>query len=142
MKTIERVFQAIIFEVTTLAITVPATVLIAGFEPDKMLVVGIALSVFAMFWNYIYNIVFDRLAGGNRIERSIVTRICHACGFEFGLLIFTLPTLAWYLNITWLAAIILEAGFITFILIYTFMFNWLYDRYQPYKKWFSKAQVI
>ena len=43
MKTIERVFQAIIFEVTTLAITVPATVLIAGFEPDKMLVVGIAL---------------------------------------------------------------------------------------------------
>ena len=69
-------------------------------------------------------------------------RIIHSCGFEFGMVAITLPVIAWYLNISWFEAIILEAGFLTFILVYTFIFNWLYDRYQPYKKWFGKGQLI
>ena len=55
------------------------------------------------------------------------------------MVIVTLPTVAWYLNITWLSAILLEAGFLIFILIYTFVFNWLYDTYQPYKTCFVKS---
>lgn len=140
MKTIERVFQAVIFEVSTLAIVVPTSVLIAGFETDKMAIVGIALSLFAMFWNYVYNIVFDKLAGQNRIARGLIVRVAHAIGFELGMVIITLPLLAWYLNITWLAAALLEAGFLIFILIYTFIFNWLYDKYQPYTSWFGKEE--
>jgi uncharacterized membrane protein len=67
-------------------------------------------------------------------------RITHAIAFEFGMILITLPTLAWYLNITWLEAAMLEAGFLVFILLYTFVFNWLYDRYQPYKRWISNEQ--
>ena len=48
METVERVFQAVIFEVTTLAIVVPTSAFITGFESDKMLVVSIASTVFAM----------------------------------------------------------------------------------------------
>ncbi|UUO24281.1 PACE efflux transporter [Colwellia sp. M166] len=142
MNTAERIFQAIFFEVSMLAIVVPISVLLAGFAAEKMVIVGIALSMIAMLWNYIYNIVFDKLAGDNRIERSLVVRIIHSCGFEFGMVAITLPVIAWYLNISWFEAIILEAGFLTFILVYTFIFNWLYDRYQPYKKWFGKGQLI
>ena len=133
----ERVFQAIFFEVTALAIVVPATVVIAGFETQKMMIVGMGLSMFAMFWNYIYNIVFDNLVGHHRIDRGLWVRMSHALGFELGMVVITLPVLAWYLNISWLAAVTLEAGFLIFILIYTFVFNWVYDRYQPYKKWFK-----
>jgi uncharacterized membrane protein len=130
-------FSGRFFEVTTLAIMVPVTVIIAGFEPPKMLIVGMGLSMFAMFWNYIYNRGFDKLFGHHRIERGLKVRVAHAVGFELGMVVITLPVLAWYLNISWLAAVTLEAGFLTFILIYTFVFNWLYDRYQPYKKWFK-----
>ena len=140
MNTIERIYQAILFEVLALMIVVPTTVLIAGYETDKMAIAGIALSIFAMFWNYIYNIVFDKLAGYNRVERGLTIRIIHAIAFEFGMILITLPVLAWYLNITWLEATFLEAGFLIFILIYTFIFNWLYDRYKPYKRWISNEQ--
>lgn len=142
MNTIERVFQAILFELTTLAIVIPMTVLIAGYETGKMAMVGISLSIFAMLWNYIYNLLFDKLAGYERIKRGLALRISHALGFELGMVIITLPVLAWYLNITWLAAAILEAGFLVFILIYTLVFNWLYDKYQPYKKCFSNEKHV
>ncbi|MGO2127716.1 MAG: PACE efflux transporter [Pseudoalteromonas prydzensis] len=142
MNTIERFFQAILFELTTLAIVIPMTVLIAGYETGKMAMVGISLSMFAMLWNYIYNLLFDKLAGYERINRGLAIRISHALGFELGMVIITLPVLAWYLNITWLAAAILEAGFLVFILIYTLVFNWLYDKYQPYKKWVSNEKHV
>lgn len=142
MNTIERVFQAILFELTTLAIVIPMTVLIAGYETGKMAMVGISLSMFAMLWNYIYNLLFDKLTGYERINRGLAIRISHALGFELGMVIITLPVLAWYLNITWLAAAILEAGFLVFILIYTLVFNWLYDKYQPYKKWVSNEKHV
>tara|TARA_R110002153_G_scaffold68547_8_gene182035 strand:+ start:15808 stop:16239 length:432 start_codon:yes stop_codon:yes gene_type:complete len=137
MRAMERIFHAVFFEVTTLAIVVPVTTLIAGFETKKMLIVGIGLSMLAMFWNYIYNIGFDKLVGPHRIERGLKVRVAHAVGFESGMIVIALPVLAWYLNISWLAAVTLEAGFLVFILIYTLVFNWLYDRYQPYKKWFK-----
>lgn len=142
METVERVFQAVVFEVATLAIVVPTSAFITGFESDKMLVVSIASTVFAMLWNYIFNIGFDKIAGENRAERGVVVRVAHAISFELGMLIVTLPLLAWYLNITWLAAIFLEAGFLIFILIFTFIFNWLYDKYQPYKSFFGKEKYL
>lgn len=142
MNTIERVYQAIIFEVIALAIVIPTTVFIAGYETDKMAIAGIALSLFAMLWNYVYNIVFDKIAGYDRVKRGLAIRIIHAIAFELGMIVITLPALAWYLNITWLEATMLEAGFLVFILIYTFIFNWLYDRYQPYKRWVSNEQYV
>ncbi len=140
MTTIERIFQAVLFEVIALTIVVPTTVLIAGYETGEMAIAGIALSIFAMLWNYFYNILFDKLAGYNRVKRGLAIRITHALAFEFGMILITLPLLAWYLNITWLEATILEAGFLAFILIYTFIFNWLYDSYQPYEKWLSNER--
>ncbi|MBU3003930.1 PACE efflux transporter [Paraglaciecola arctica] len=135
MKTIERVFQAFLFEVIALAIVVPTSAIIGGFATGKMAIVGVALSTFAMLWNYLYNILFDKIAGANRLTRGVIIRMIHACCFELGMVVITLPVLAWYLEITWIAAIVLEASFLVFILFYTFIFNWLYDNYQPYQ-WF------
>ena len=142
MSTIERIFQALLFEVIALSIVIPTSVMVGDFDAGKMTIVGIGLSLFAMLWNYIYNIIFDKLAGFNRIERGLATRIAHAIGFELGMVVITLPALAWYLDITWLAATILEAGFLVFILVYTLIFNWLYDRYQPYQKCFCKHELV
>jgi uncharacterized membrane protein len=138
MKTAERIFQAIFFEATVLSIIIPSSVIIGGFNAEKMTIVAIAISLFAMLWNYIYNLIFDKLIGFNRLERGLVLRISHAVGFELGMVVITLPVMAWYLEITLLAAGILEASLLIFILIYTFVFNWIYDRYQPYQRWFNQ----
>ncbi|WP_054113553.1 PACE efflux transporter [Marinagarivorans algicola] len=138
MTTIERIYQAIFFEIIALIIVVPTTVMVAGYAATDMLVVGAGLSFFAVLWNYIYNILFDKVAGLNRVKRHWGVRSIHAVGFELGMIVITLPALAWYLAITWREAIFLELGFLVFILIYTFIFNWLYDTYQPYKKWCCK----
>lgn len=142
MNTLERIFQAVMFEIVALVIILSTMVIFVGAEKGKMSVVGIGLSLFATVWNYVYNIIFDKLAGHNRAQRSLITRMVHACGFELGMIVITLPILAWYLGISWLAALALEAGFLVFILIYTYIFNLLYDKYQPYKKWFSAASHV
>ncbi|WP_133010395.1 PACE efflux transporter [Marinomonas flavescens] len=134
MKTIERIVQAILFEALALAIAIPLMVIMGGVDAAKMTVLDIGLSLFAMLWNYIYNVIFDKLMGFDRLERRLEVRVIHTAGFELGMLLVTLPLMAWYLGITWLAAAMLEAGFLIFIFVYTIVFNWLYDRYQPYQK--------
>ena len=138
MKTVERVFQALLFEAIALLIVIPTSVMIGGFDASKMAIVGIALSLFAMLWNYLYNLIFDKLAGFNRSQRGAKVRIMHAVSFELGMVVITIPVVAWFLKITWQAAIILEAVFLVFMLIYTLVFNWIYDCYQPYQKWFVR----
>lgn len=137
MGTVERIFQAVVFEIIALAIVIPASIIVGGFNAPKVSIVGVGLSVFAMFWNYIFNHIFDSVIGYDRLKRKVSIRITHAIGFELGMVVFTLPIMAWYLNVTWVTAAILEASFLVFILLYALVFNWAYDLYQPYQKWFS-----
>ena len=51
--------------------------------------------------------------------------------FEGGLLIVLLPFIAWYLGIGLLEAFYLDVSFTLFYLVYTFVFNWLYDLIFP-----------
>lgn len=133
----ERVFQAITFELLAMALIVPTSALMMKQEASDMLVVSIGLSLFAMLWNYIYNVWFDKIVGPNRIERTLLIRIVHALCFEGGMLLVTIPLVSWYLSLSLIDTLILEAGVLIFILIYTAVFNWLYDIYQPYQKWFA-----
>lgn len=142
MSTVERIFQAIFFEVIALLVIVPITVWMAGYKTGDMLMVSVGLSLMAVFWGYVYNLLFDQLAGYKRIARGLWLRCLHAVGFEFGMLFITFPVLVWYLNITWLEAASLEVGLLIFILIYTFIFNKLYDKYQPYQKWIDRSSHV
>ena len=53
----------------------------------------------------------------------------HAILFEAGLIIVFLPIIIWYLDISVVEALILEAAAISFMLIYTFVFHWVVERY-------------
>jgi len=138
MQSRERMFHAVSFELIAMAIIVPASALLIEKNPLDMLLVSIGLSLFAVLWNYIYNLQFDKLIGPNRVERKIGIRIVHALGFEGSMLLFTIPLVSWYLSLSFIDTLVLEAGVLSFILIYTGVFNWLYDVYQPYQKWFNK----
>lgn len=54
-------------------------------------------------------------------------RILHAIGFEGGLLIATVPMIAYMLQMSVIDALILDIGLTLCILVYTFIFQWCYD---------------
>lgn len=137
MKTTERIFNALLFEAIALAIIIPFSALISGKGTSELVIVGIALSLYTVVWNYFYNLGFDRVFGANREQRTLKTRILHTFGFEGGLIFISIPTIAWFLQIGWLAAMGLEAVFLIFFFFYSTLFHWCYDKYQPYKTWFS-----
>ncbi|MGR5377407.1 PACE efflux transporter [Vibrio harveyi] len=130
----ERIFHAVLFEMIALAIIIPAASLITGKGSSDLAVVGIGLSLYTVVWNYIYNLYFDKWFGPNREERSLAMRIGHTLGFEGGLIFLSIPVIAWFLEITLLQALALEAGFLIFFLFYATSFNWAYDKIQPFGK--------
>lgn len=133
----ERVFHAVMFEATALTILIPICALMTGKETSDLAFIGFGLSLFALTWNYLYNIGFDIIFGINRNSRRLIIRIIHAAGFEGVLVLITVPTIAWFLQISLLEAIIIEGGFLIFFFFFTIGFNWFYDKYQPYQRWFS-----
>lgn len=141
----ERIFHAVVFEIIALLMMVPLAAWFSGKGTGDMALVSIILSVTATVWNYIYNVYFDRWFGGERIQRGLMMRISHTLGFEGGLLLITIPFVGWFLQMSLLETLALEAVFITFFLFYTLGFNWLYDKYQPYRalaKWLKIGKRV
>ncbi|MBY6188370.1 PACE efflux transporter [Marinobacter hydrocarbonoclasticus] len=128
MSTRERILHSMLFELIALMIVVPAGILLTGTNAGHMTATAITLSLIAMAWNYVYNLGFDRVFGGNRISRSWALRVWHGVGFEAGLLTATIPVLMYSLNLGFIDALILDIGFVVFFLIYAIVYNWGYDQ--------------
>lgn len=58
-------------------------------------------------------------------------RVAHAVLFEVGLLAVLMPFIAWYLGVSLLQALLMDASFALFYMVYAFAFNWAYDRVYP-----------
>lgn len=128
MGTKERILHAVMFEAVALSLIIPLTALITGKGTGSLAMVGVGLSLYTVVWNYIYNLWFDKNCSVPREQRSLKTRILHTLGFEGGLVFVTVPAVAWFLNISLLAALALEAGFLVFFFFYAMAFNWSYDK--------------
>jgi uncharacterized membrane protein len=90
---------------------------------------AVITSAIAVVWNLAFNTAFEWWeARQPRKGRSLGRRIQHALGFEGGLVLLLVPTIAWWLEIGLLHALVIDLGLIVFFLIYTFVFNWGFDR--------------
>lgn len=123
----ERLFHTILFEVSLLFLVMLAAGLFSESDTAHIAGVAIGLSAIAMVWNFIYNWLFDRFFTQPKIERGALLRLFHAVAFEGGLLVFSLPLIAWALNMGLWQAFILDIGLTVFVVIYTVIFNWVYD---------------
>ena len=128
MSTKERIFHSLLFEGLALIILIVLGNLVGGIDTSTMTGVAIFMSLMAMTWNYVYNLIFDRWFGENRIERSMTTRILHSIGFEIGLLFATVPFLMWALQMDFLSVLILDMGMVIFFLVFSVVYNWIYDQ--------------
>jgi uncharacterized membrane protein len=90
--------------------------------------IAIAASAIAILWNLVFNYGFERWESKRQLQsRDLLNRSLHALGFEFGLLILSVPLLMWWLDISLLQAVLMDFGLLVFFLFYTFAFNWAFD---------------
>ncbi|GLS42731.1 PACE efflux transporter [Methylobacterium brachythecii] len=130
MRTIrDRVRHALMFEIVGLAIFTPGSAILLGQPVEHMGVIGIVSATTATLWNFIYNMIFDRilLRWKGTVEKNIMTRLVHTGLFEAGLVTLLIPFIAWYLGISLQEAIVIDLGIVIFYLFYAFSFNFLYD---------------
>ena len=91
--------------------------------------VAVAASCIAVAWNLVFNTLFEAWEARQRVRgRSVARRVAHAIGFEGGLIAALVPLIAWWFDISLLQALLLDLGLVVFFLIYTFVFNWIFDR--------------
>ncbi len=115
------------YEAFAVAIT-SAALTALGHAPAQAGITAVSTSLIALVWNLAYTAGFERWEARQETRgRSLLRRVAHALGFEAGLVVLIVPTLAFLLGVTLLEAVILEAGLIVFFLVYTFVFNLAFD---------------
>lgn len=134
MRTVrDRIRHAISFEIVGLAIIIPLGALGFGLHVQDVGLIAVFAATLATVWNYVFNVMFDHamVRWKGTVRKTLIDRVVHALSFELGLLVMTLPFIAWYLEVGLVAALILDLAFVVFYLVYTFVFNWAYDRIFP-----------
>ncbi|MNN81406.1 Bacterial Transmembrane Pair family protein [compost metagenome] len=54
--------------------------------------------------------------------------MAHAIGFQLTLVVYLIPLIAWWLNMSLVEAVLVDLAFIILIPCYTFIYNGLFDR--------------
>lgn len=123
-----RIIQAVSYEAVLLLIFVPIVAWLFEQPLLESAGLGLSLSAIALLWNIIFNYYFERWEvkqGGHK--RGLKQRILHALGFEVGIFIMGVPLVAYFLQLNLWQAIIADLGFSLVIVVYTFLFQWIFD---------------
>ncbi len=124
-----KLTQAILYEAIAIAVLSPALALIydAGLAHTGAL--SLMLSASALIWNVLYNYVFEYWeARQAHRRRTLRRRLLHSFGFEGGLVLLLVPLVAWWLSISWWAALVTDLGLFVFFFFYALVFQWAFDR--------------
>lgn len=131
----DRCRQIALFEAGGLLIITPAFAWFSGVPIAASLAVLATSAALAAVWNGLFNTVFDwlegRFTGRTADKRPILLRIAHALGFEGGLLLMTLPLIVGITGMAWVDALMADIGVTLAYVLYTFCFNFAYDRICP-----------
>ncbi|GIU05392.1 MULTISPECIES: PACE efflux transporter [unclassified Shewanella] len=127
MSIIERVFHSVLFEVLAVTFSIIGLSVFTDHEVMSLSGMMIVVATMAMTWNFIFNWLFDHAVPGDKEKRPLKVRVIHVSLFEIGLLFFTVPVMAYILNIGIIEALIMDLGVTVFITIYAFSYNLAYD---------------
>ena len=139
MSTLERVFHSVLFEVLAVTLSIIGLAIFTEHDVNALSGTMIVVATLAMIWNYCFNRIFDRYFTGEKSKRTLKLRVFHVVLFEAGLLIATIPVMAYLLNIGLWQAFLMDIGVTIFITIYAFVFNLIYDHVRAL--WVRKASL-
>ncbi|TCM67004.1 putative membrane protein [Acinetobacter calcoaceticus] len=122
-----RIIHALSYEIILLVIIAIALCFIFEIPAEVAGGLGIAMAVTSVIWNMIFNHYFEKFEKKRKLQRTVWVRILHAIGFEGGLMLVTIPMVAYAMDMTIFQAILLDLSMTLCILVYTFVFQWCYD---------------
>jgi len=123
-----KVVQALLYELVGTLFVSP----VIAFAFDESMVysgtLALLLSLVALSWNMLFNSLFEYWeARQARRSRTLGRRLLHSLGFEGGLALMLVPLMAWWLDISWLQALVADLGLLLFFFFYAFAFQWAFD---------------
>ena len=137
----DRIRHAISFELLGLALITPLGAFAFHMPASEIGMMGLISATIATAWNYLYNLMFDRVMQrrtGTTLKGPRL-RVFHAVLFEAGLMLVLLPFIAWKLGIGLLEALVMDFSFALFYVVYAFVFNLAYDKLFPLPEWQQKG---
>lgn len=131
----DRMRQITLFEVGGLVLITPPFAWLSGVSMLESAGLLALIALIAALWNASYNTAFDwfegRLTGRTADRRPVRLRVLHACGFEAGLLLMSLPVIVWWTGLGWVDALLADIALALTYVAYAFIFNLTYDRMFP-----------
>ena len=124
-----RVVNIGLYEGIAIVVASAGLALMSGQGVAHSGAVAVAASAIAIVWNLCFNWMFERWEARQTVRgRSLGRRVAHAIGFEGGLVAFLVPLMAWWFEVSLWDALVMDLGLVVFFLVYTFVFNWAFDR--------------
>ncbi|CND87970.1 PACE efflux transporter [Yersinia nurmii] len=117
------------YEIIGLVISALGLALLSGTSPGNTGPLSVMITTIAVSWNFVYNYIFEFWESRQVSRtRTVKRRVLHAIGFQLTLVMYLIPLIAWWMNISLREAFYLDLALIVLIPCYTFIFNWLFDR--------------
>lgn len=124
-----RIVYVSSYEIIGMVISSVGLALLAGDSVEHTGPLSVMITTIAVTLNFIYNILYEKWeAQQENKSRTVKRRIAHAIAFQITLVMFLIPLIAWWMDISLVAAFWLDVAFIIIIPIYTFIFNWTFDK--------------
>ncbi|MBX3654969.1 MAG: PACE efflux transporter [Ramlibacter sp.] len=124
-----RVVYVVLYEAIAIAVAALGLSAMSGHDLGSSTVLSALASAVAVAWNVVFNHLFEAWESRQTVRgRGLGRRIAHAVGFEGGLVAALVPLFAWWLEVSLWQALVMDLGLVVFFLIYTFVFNWVFDR--------------
>lgn len=116
------------FELSAIVISAFVLAYLSGAEASHTGPLAIMISTTAVIVNLVYTSLFERWESKQAARsRSFLRRVLHAVGFQLTLLSFLIPLIAWWMEVSFWEAFVLDAALIVFFPVYMFVFNWAFD---------------
>lgn len=125
-----RIVYVVLFEVVAL-IGSNAALLALGFSLTSGIGLSLSSSLIATTWNFVYNSGFERAERHYGFSRTFPVRTAHMAGFEFGIMIFCVPVMAFWLDISLVAAFMTNLIFMASFAVYVLVFGYIFDYFFP-----------
>ena len=124
-----RIVYVTLYELIAIVATSIGLSVFSDSSAARAGIAAVVSSAVAVAWNVVFNTLFERWEARQVVRgRSLARRAAHAIGFEGGLVVTLVPFFAWWLDISVWQAFVLDLGLLLFFLVYTFAFNWVFDR--------------
>ncbi len=117
------------YEILSVLFTVFVLGGMLGHSGGQATLTAILLSTTATIWNYAWNTLFERAERRfGWTGRGVLVRLGHAFGYEGGVLVFTIPLVAFMLKVSLVEAFMIEASLLVFFLVFTYVYSWAFDK--------------